>query len=43
LNEAQSLIRRHPGEGRDLTMASLRYDEIPAFAGMTIQIRMIAL
>jgi hypothetical protein len=29
---------RHPGEGRDLYGASQRHGEIPAFAGMTIQI-----
>jgi hypothetical protein len=27
---------RHPGEGRDLTIASLFIVEIPAFAGMRI-------
>jgi len=26
---------RHPGEGRDLDLASPRNGEIPAFAGMT--------
>jgi hypothetical protein len=27
---------RHPGEGRDLDLASPRNGEIPAFAGMTV-------
>jgi hypothetical protein len=30
-----TLLRRHRGEGRDLSLADGRTGEIPAFAGMT--------
>ncbi|SBV33220.1 protein of unknown function [uncultured Sphingopyxis sp.] len=33
-----ALFHRHPGEGRDLTLAFRRTGEIPAFAGMTTQV-----
>ncbi|MEQ8309543.1 MAG: hypothetical protein RIA72_02465 [Sphingopyxis sp.] len=33
---------RHPGEGRDLTLTVDRTGEIPAFAGMTIELRAAA-
>ena len=38
--EGTTPIYRHPGEGRDLAGASGRDDDIPAFAGMTIQWRL---
>ena len=34
---------RHPGEGRDLDLSLCRNGEIPAFAGMTVSVRKMAL
>jgi hypothetical protein len=33
------LFNRHPGEGRDLTLSVYRTGEIPAFAGMTMDLK----
>jgi hypothetical protein len=33
--DCRPLFKRHPGEGRDLTLSVCRTGETPAFAGMT--------
>jgi hypothetical protein len=38
MTDQPSSLARHPGEGRDLDLACQRTGEIPAFAGMTIQL-----